>query len=109
MADPLTSLLPIDLAGLATLAWLALGVLGLFSPRHLVTGVIFPAGALVALLLAATGLWGLDAAPQVAILPLGLPDLPFHLRLDALSAFFLLLLGATATGISLYRSEEDTS
>jgi len=30
------------------------------------------------------------------VLPLGLPDLPFHLRLDALSAFFLLLLGATA-------------
>ena len=28
------------------------------------------------------------------VLPLGLPDLPFHLRLDALSAFFLLLLGA---------------
>ena len=28
------------------------------------------------------------------MLPLGLPDLPFHLRLDALSAFFLLLLGA---------------
>ena len=26
------------------------------------------------------------------VLPLGLPDLPFHLRLDALSAFFLLLL-----------------
>jgi hypothetical protein len=30
------------------------------------------------------------------VLPLGLPDLPFHLRLDSLSAFFLLLLGAAA-------------
>jgi len=35
----------------------------------------------------------LGASPQSLVLPLGLPDLPFHLRLDALSAFFVLLLG----------------
>jgi len=39
---------------------------------------------------------------QSIVLPLGLPDLPFHLRLDSLSAFFLLLLGVTAAGISLF-------
>ncbi|HEY5310788.1 MAG TPA: hydrogenase 4 subunit B, partial [Casimicrobiaceae bacterium] len=39
---------------------------------------------------------------QTAILPLGLPDLPFHLRLDAMSAFFLLLLGAATTAISIF-------
>ncbi len=38
------------------------------------------------------------------MLPLGLPDLPFHLRLDSLSAFFLLLLGATSAAISLFSS-----
>lgn len=90
------------MAGLSTLAWLALGVSGLLAPRRLIVSALFPAGALVALSLAASGLWGLNSAPQIAVLPLGLPDLPFHLRLDALSAFFLLLLGATATGISLY-------
>ena len=42
------------------------------------------------------------AAPEVAVLPLGLPDLPFHLRLDALSAFFLLLLGAASAGVSVF-------
>ncbi len=52
--------------------------------------------------------------PQATILPLGLPDLPFHLRLDSLSAFFLFLLGATGTAISLYsagyfRSSEGTA
>ena len=36
--------------------------------------------------------------PQSTVLPLGLPDLPFHLRLDSLSAFFLLLLGAAGAG-----------
>src|SRR5688572_17923433 len=35
-------------------------------------------------------------------LPLGLPDLPFHLRLDGLAGFFLLLLGAVSAGITLY-------
>ncbi len=40
--------------------------------------------------------------PQSVVLPLGLPDLPFHLRLDALSAFFLLLLGSVGAAVSLY-------
>ena len=52
--------------------------------------------------MALLALAGIVAAPQVRILPLGLPDLPFHLRLDALSGFFLFLLGATAAGISIY-------
>jgi hydrogenase-4 component B len=36
------------------------------------------------------------------VLPLGLPQLPFHARLDALSAFFMLLLGGVAAGISVF-------
>ena len=36
------------------------------------------------------------------VLPLGLPELPFHLRLDALSSFFLLLLGLSGAGISTF-------
>jgi len=102
MTDVLSSLLPIDMAGSATLVWLALGVLGLFVPRRMVVGVLFPAGALVALLLAATGLWGLNSMPQITLLPLGLPDLPLHLRLDPLSAFFLMLLGSVSFGVSLF-------
>ena len=48
------------------------------------------------------------------ILPLGLPDLPFHLRLDALSGFFLLILGVAGAGISTFaagyfRSGEGTA
>ncbi len=36
------------------------------------------------------------------MLPIGLPDLPFHLRRDALSGVFLILLGAASAGISLF-------
>ena len=42
------------------------------------------------------------APPQALVLPLGLPDLPFHLRLDALAAFFLVLLGAVAAAVSFF-------
>lgn len=85
-------------------AWLAIGALGLVRPRNLiyVGRVLFSAGAAVGLLLAALALAALSASPQTLVLPLGLPDLPFHLRLDALSAFFLFLLGAAATGISIF-------
>jgi formate hydrogenlyase subunit 3/multisubunit Na+/H+ antiporter MnhD subunit len=102
MADLPIFPLAINVAGLATLAWLVIGLLGLFAPRRLIVSILFPASALVALSLAVAGWWGLNSPPQVAVLPLGLPDLPFHLRLDALSAFFLLLLGAVGSGISLY-------
>ncbi len=86
------------------LLWLALGLAGVFFPRnlHLVSRVLFPAGALAALALAAAALAALGGATQTLVLPLGLPDLPFHLRLDPLSAFFLLLLGAVTAGISVF-------
>ena len=84
--------------------WLAIAVLA--RPRGtcaFVSRVLFPLGA--------AGRAGAGrgrrsrpsaAPPQTLVLPLGLPDLPFHLRLDALSAFFLLLLGAVGAGISVF-------
>ena len=90
---------PCDLLG-----WLIIGFTGLLFPRRtaLIGNVLFPLGAFGALALAVLGLSGIGAAPQSLILPLGLPDLPFHLRLDALSAFFLSLLGVAGAGISIY-------
>lgn len=84
--------------------WLVLGAAGLALQRHprLLAQLLFPAGALGALALAVVALGALGGGTNVAVLPLGLPDLPFHLRLDALSAFFLLLLGGAVFGISVY-------
>jgi formate hydrogenlyase subunit 3/multisubunit Na+/H+ antiporter MnhD subunit len=98
------SVLPIDAACGIILLWIALGFFGLALQRSssLICHFVFPAGAGLALLLAATGLWALGEVPDIAVLPLGLPDLPLHLRLDPLSAFFLILLGGTAFGVSLY-------
>jgi hydrogenase-4 component B len=97
---------PVEAAVTLAVIWIALGVSGLAFMRkpRLITGVVFPAGALVSLLLAATGLWAIGAPPSAAVLPAGLPDLPFHVRVDALSGFFLLLLGGVSFGISLFAS-----
>jgi hydrogenase-4 component B len=87
-------------------AWLVLGMLGLLQPQRVgwVARMLFPLGALVALGVAAVAVSALRAGftPQVLVLPLGLPDLPFHLRLDALSGFFLMLLGIAGAGISIF-------
>ena len=96
------SLSALDVLNGAILFWIALGVVGLWAKNT--AHFIFPVSAVVSLLLAAAGLVALSAAPQTLVLPLGLPDLPFHLRLDALSAFFLILLGAASAGVSLYGS-----
>ncbi len=96
--------LPLDVAGAVIVLWLALGLLGLalqHSPYHIIR-VIFPIGAIVSLTLAATGVWALGEVANYAILPMGLPDLPLHLRLDKLSAFFLILLGGASFGVSLF-------
>ena len=89
---------PLSFPMFAIVAWLALGTLGLTAARDLrfISRVIFPLGSAIGLALAVGAFLAIGTAPVAAVLPLGLPDLPFHLRLDALGAFFLLLLGAAA-------------
>ncbi|HTO42697.1 MAG TPA: hydrogenase 4 subunit B [Burkholderiales bacterium] len=86
------------------LYWIAVGLFGLSSKasRRAHARAFFPLGALGGLVLAVAACTTLGADPQSLILPFGLPDLPFHVRLDSLSAFFLVLLGAVSTGVSLY-------
>jgi len=48
------------------------------------------------------GLAGLLASPITATLPIGLPWLPMHIRLDGLAGFFLLVIGLLVSAVSLY-------
>jgi hydrogenase-4 component B len=77
---------------------------GILRPSNLglVRRVLFPLGALLGLALAVVALLSIATPVETSVLPIGLPDLPFHLRRDPLSNVFLFLLGATATGISLF-------
>ena len=92
----------IYLVSAVPLFWIAIGLIGLAHPlsRTAHARLYFPLGAAGGLVLAIAAYPALSADAQVMLLPLGLPDLPFHLRLDSLSAFFLLLLGAVFSNIN---------
>jgi formate hydrogenlyase subunit 3/multisubunit Na+/H+ antiporter MnhD subunit len=81
-------------------------MMGWLRPRSIrfVARVLFPVGALVCVAVAVVAgvFLATGQVPETIVLPLGLPDLPFHTRLDPLSAFFLLVLGLAGTGISTF-------
>jgi formate hydrogenlyase subunit 3/multisubunit Na+/H+ antiporter MnhD subunit len=94
--------LPVALALL--LAWSAIGLAGLLRPHSVryAGRALFLLGSLCGAGLAVVGLWATQSPPEQWTLPLGLPDLPFHLRSDALSGVFLTLLGAASVGTSVF-------
>ncbi|MBI5279053.1 MAG: hydrogenase 4 subunit B [Burkholderiales bacterium] len=96
--------LHLDWVLLVVCAWLATGLAGLAALRRfaLVSHLLFPLGGALGLVLSGVALRALFDTPETAVLPLGLPLLPFHLRLDALAAFFLMVIGAVATGVSVF-------
>jgi hydrogenase-4 component B len=84
--------------------WGLIGLVGLLRPTSLifVGRTLFPLSALCSVALAVVAALSLGAPPERAILVVGLPDLPVHLRRDALSSVFLFLLGAASAGISVF-------
>ncbi len=72
------------------------------NQRLLIT-VGFSVTAIASLLITAAGVWAVASGiSHQVILPLGLPDLPFHMRLDLLSGYFLTIVGLLAFFVSLY-------
>jgi formate hydrogenlyase subunit 3/multisubunit Na+/H+ antiporter MnhD subunit len=95
---------PLDACLTLLALWGLIGFAGLLRPTSLifVGRTLFPLGALCAVALAVVGLSSLGAPTERAVLIVGLPDLPMHLRRDALSSLFLFLLGAASAGISVF-------
>src|ERR1019366_9659195 len=95
---------PLTLCLLLLTAWCVVGFAGLVRPLSIafVGRTLFPLGALCGAALAVVAVATLDQPTEQMILPIGLPDLPAHLRLDALSRVFLLLLGAASAGLSIF-------
>ncbi|MFO1392797.1 MAG: hydrogenase 4 subunit B [Steroidobacteraceae bacterium] len=84
--------------------WLAIGFCGVMRQHsfRLVARVLFPLSALVSAALAVVAGLAIGKPAESVTLLIGLPDLPFHARLDALSCAFLFVLGAASTGISVF-------
>ena len=88
----------------SAVAWGVIGMLGLLRPSSvgLVRRFLFPMGAIVGVGLAVVAMASIAFPTEQQILPIGLPDLPIHLRRDALSNVFLFLLGAASAGVSIF-------
>ncbi|QQX89818.1 hydrogenase 4 subunit B (plasmid) [Cupriavidus necator] len=101
---PLTQWLHLDWMLVVVGAWLLIGVAGVLALHRfaLVSHVLFPIGGLLGLALFGLALHAVSGTPEAAVLPIGLPSLPFHVRLDSLSAYFLMVMGGAAAGISTF-------
>lgn len=95
---------PLTSAFALLLVWLSIGLAGLIRPSGVAFAgrKLFPLGAACGAGLAVVGWSAIGGPAESWVLPIGLPDLPFHLRIDSLSGVFLLLLGATSVGTSLF-------
>ena len=95
---------PLDGALVLIAAWGVIGLAGLLRPHSVrfVGRVLFPLSAACGLALAVVAAGGVTAPTGHALLVVGLPDLPVHLRCDALSCLFLMVLGGATAGISLF-------
>ncbi len=96
MAPPVLS----ALAALATALAAAVtgGLPGGGAQRAAVNLLLAASGMLAA----GAGVAGLLGHGGAVVLPVGLPWLPMHLRLDPLAAFFLLVVGALLVPVALY-------
>ena len=101
---PIADWLILDAVLAVAAGWLLVGAAGLAGLRRLrfVARWLFPLGGVLGLLLAGLGLAAIAGEAEVAVLPIGLPGLPFHLRLDPLAAFFLGVIGAVSAGVSAF-------
>ena len=95
---------PLSACLLLICLWGLIGLAGLLRPTSLffVGRTLFPLGALCGLALAVVAATSLGAPSEQAVLRIGLPDLPMHVRRDALTSVFLFLLGAASAGISVF-------
>ena len=102
MTDSLPGVLHAYLALLG--AWGVIGLGGLLRATSVfvVGRLLFPLGALVGVAVAVFALVGIAQPADDLVLPLGLPDLPFHVRRDALADVFLFLLGSASAGVSIF-------
>jgi len=98
-----SGILTLDLALAACISSLLASLLpALFTSGNILRTLLCLLLSVTGLLAIAAGITGLMEGGGALTLPLGLPWLPIHLRLDALGAFFLLLIGSLLLPVAIY-------
>jgi len=88
---------------ICTVGLLGLGIAGVaLALRPLARAVVYGGAAGLCAVIGLLALVALERPPSTIVLPLGLPWVGAHLRLDALSSFFAFVVGVGGAGASLY-------
>ena len=96
---------PLDIAGFSVLLLLALAAAAplLRSVRTLQIPLGFSLSAVASLAAVVAGVMTVaEGSVASATMSLGIPELPFHLRLDPLAGFFLVVIGLLGLFVSIY-------
>src|SRR5208337_3992598 len=71
--------------------------------QQLMITISFVLAAVASIIAVTAGIWTVSSEiTSRVVLPIGLPDLPFHLRLDTLAGFFLTVIGLLSLFVSIY-------
>ncbi|RJQ50681.1 MAG: hydrogenase 4 subunit B [Nitrospiraceae bacterium] len=71
--------------------------------QHFLINISFTLASIASLLGAVGGIWAVGSGiTNKLVLPVGLPDLPFHLRIDPLAGFFLTVICLLSLFVSVY-------
>ncbi|MBZ0227148.1 MAG: hydrogenase 4 subunit B [Bauldia sp.] len=97
--------MPIDIVLICIAVLLAVSVLAVVLVRRPATALVYGLSLAVSLVLLGVALVRLISGPgpgDAVTLPLGIPWIGAHFRIDALSAFFLVVVNLAGAGASLY-------
>lgn len=96
---------PISMAVASVLLLFATAMLAPLFRKHqqILITMSFALATVASFLGVAAGIWSVGSGiTNQVIMPIGLPDLPFHLRLDALSGFFLTVIGLLSLRLGIF-------
>ncbi|MEK6590306.1 MAG: hydrogenase 4 subunit B [Nitrospinota bacterium] len=105
MTPIITTLTPVELLYYSFyLILFSIFIVPLFIYRErLLILLSFSSISLSSLIISIAGIWTVAGSITESItIPIGLPDLPFHMRLDPLSGFFLTVIGLLGLFVSIY-------
>ncbi|MEK6576456.1 MAG: hydrogenase 4 subunit B [Nitrospirota bacterium] len=71
--------------------------------ERMLVDISFSLAAIASIITGIAGIWTVASGlVESTAIPMGLPDLPFHLRLDPLAGFFLTVIGLLGFFVSIY-------
>jgi len=95
---------PFELVSVSIIAFLLISLVSalLADHQHFLVKFSSAFSAVSCLIAAVGGFLSLSGPSEAFVLSIGLPDLPFYMRLDALSGFFVTLVGLLGFFVSVY-------